>query len=239
MLKINSVYHRLVRRALLKGLAAWAVALVLPARAFAYWLKNFPVRTVEKHDWRFDPQSGKVVSENRAPETYQLVVDGLVESPVRLSHQELKQLPQEKQVSDFHCVEGWSVADLAWEGFRFVELAKLVKPKPEAAWVVFHSLGQTRFAAGGLKHYLEAFPLAELLDPKRRILLAMKLDGKPLDFSHGSPLRLLAPLDLAYKSIKYVTRAEFTDKAQAGWWTRANPIYPITARAPQERLRRK
>jgi DMSO/TMAO reductase YedYZ molybdopterin-dependent catalytic subunit len=52
-------------------------------------------------------------------------------------------------------------------------------------------------------------------------------------------LRLIAPYDLAYKSIKFVTRIEFTQKARPGWWTLANPIYPMEARVPNSRLRKK
>ena len=58
-------------------------------------------------------------------------------------------------------------------------------------------------------------------------------------FDHGSPLRVISPFDLAYKSAKHVTGIELSDKAEAGWWTLANPIYPIDAPVPERRLRSK
>lgn len=78
-----------------------------------------------------------------------------------------------------------------------------------------------------------------------------RIDGlveKPLTFSYaelralpqdrGAPARVVCPFDLAYKSIKFVTRLELTDRAVAGWWTRANPVYPVHAPVDAGRLRR-
>src|SRR5689334_14608066 len=48
------------------------------------------------------------------PATWRLTIDGLVERPQRLSHAELLALPAAQQVSDFHCVTGWSVPGVRW-----------------------------------------------------------------------------------------------------------------------------
>src|SRR5262245_984147 len=50
------------------------------------------------------------------PRTYELRVTGLVEHPVRLRWKAVAELPGERQTSDFHCVTGWSVSDVRWEG---------------------------------------------------------------------------------------------------------------------------
>ena len=139
--------------------------------------------------------------------------------------------------ADFHCVEGWSVPDLAWKGLRLSTLAELAGPRPEARYVIFHALGGTRSRPGGLDHYVECLPLADLLDPALGYLLALDLDGAPVPLAHGAPLRLVCPFDLAYKAIKFVTRLEFSDTAQDGWWTRANGIYTAFAPVEPERLR--
>jgi len=171
-------------------------------------------------------------------EPYYLTVDGLVEKPLRFSYGELLSLPRTKQVSDFHCVEGWSVADVPWGGIRFEEITKRARPKAGAKYAVFHALGTTSSGGEPPDHYTECFPVAELLNPKKACLLAFTHDGKPLSHSHGAPCRVVSPFDLAYKNIKYVTRVEFTREQAAGWWTRANPIYPIDAPVPVERLRK-
>jgi DMSO/TMAO reductase YedYZ molybdopterin-dependent catalytic subunit len=70
-------------------------------------------------------------------ETYSLTIDGEVEKPVKLNWNEFLQLPQAVSVSDFHCVEGWSVLDCQWEGVHIKELERLVKPKDVAKAVMF------------------------------------------------------------------------------------------------------
>lgn len=228
------------RRLFLKVLGVVGFLTSIPASALARFLDHFPIRTVEKKDFRFDPETGIVLAWNdRGNMPYQLMIDGLVTEPVKLSYKDLKSLPQVQQISDFHCVEGWSVPDIRWVGFRFEEILKRVKTKPGARFVLFHSLGETRSKPHGQKHYVESFPLKELLDPKREILLALEMNGRPMPRDHGSPLRVIAPYDLGYKSIKFVSRIEFTKTERPGWWTLANPIYSIKARVPNSRLRKR
>jgi DMSO/TMAO reductase YedYZ molybdopterin-dependent catalytic subunit len=142
-------------------------------------------------------------------------------------------------VSDFHCVEGWSVKDLQWGGFRFKEILNRIEPVRDATHVLFHSFGTTGSAPKGQSHYIESLPLVELLDPARDILLVHTMDMRPMPEEHGGPLRLIAPYDLGYKSIKFISRIEFTRGARAGWWTLANPVYTMEARVPKNRLRHK
>lgn len=228
----------LTRRAALKLLAGAALVASWPAKAWSWFRPGLPVRTVEIEDFTFDPATG-TVRQGAATIPYVLTVDGLVDRPAKLSYADLLALPRENQTSDFHCVEGWSVADQAWGGFRPAAIAGLVSPKPEAAYVILHALGKTRSRPEGLDHYVECLPLAELLDPKLACLLALTLGGQPLPQEHGAPLRLIAPFDLAYKSIKFVTRLQFAAAPVDGWWTRANDIYDRVAPVPADRLRGK
>lgn len=205
---------------------------------FDFFIKPLPVRTVEQTKFKFDAGKGFIEWGNKPKEAYRLVVDGMVKEARSFSYADLRTFPQVEQVSDFHCVEGWSVKDLVWGGFRFQEILSRAEPAREATHVLFHSLGMTGSSPKGQGHYIESWPLKELLDPAREILLVLAMDKKPLPEEHGSPLRLIAPYDLGYKSIKFVTRIEFIKGARPGWWTLANPIYTIEARVPQNRLRR-
>lgn len=227
------------RRLFLKAAGAMGIVLGLPALAWTFVKERFPIRTVEISNFRFDPDTGLVHWSSGKSEPYRLVVDGLVDEPVALTYQELRALPQVEQVSDFHCVEGWSMYDVRWGGFRFDEILKRVKPKPEADHVVFHSIGETKHKPQGQDHYIESFPLKKLLRPDTEILMVLDQDGKPLFQPHGAPLRVISPYDQAYKSIKFVSRIELASRSQPGWWTMANPIYPVVAPVERERLRRK
>ncbi len=203
------------------------------------FVRELPVRTVENRRFRFDAGSGRIEWENGKNEEYTLIVDGLVNESMRFSYADVRVFPRVEQVSDLHCVEGWSVPDLKWGGFRFRAILDKIKPNPNATHVLFHSFGITGSSPKGQSHYIESFPLKELLDPDREILLALTLGDKPLPEDNGGPLRLVAPYDLAYKSIKFVSRIEFVKDQSPGWWTLANPIYPMVARVPRNRLRTK
>ena len=226
------------RRRFLFYSALAGMLFALPPRVRAFVVDSFPVRTVEIGEFRFEAKSGVIKWKDR-DERYELTVLGLVEKPSSFTYKDLRALPRIMQTSDFHCVEGWDVPDVKWGGFRFREIVDRVRPKPEAKYAVFHSLGKTGDLPGGLTHYVESHPVAYLTDPSKQCLMALDLDGKPLPFDHGSPLRVVAPLSLGYKSIKFVTRIEFTSKPQDGWWTVANPVYKVDAPVPEGRLRRK
>lgn len=230
----------LTRRFFLKVSAVFGFMIALPFRTWGFFLRTLQVRTVEKADFSFEPTTGLLHWSGKAkPEPYRLVVDGLVERPLFLSYADLLRIPQVTQISDFHCVEGWSVKDLHWGGFRFSEIVRRAKPKPEARFAIFHALGQTQSKPGGLDHYVESLPVAHLLDPGRDCLLALSLASKPLTDQHGAPLRVISPYDLGYKGTKFVGRIEFSDKERSGWWTVANPIYSVKAPVPEDRLRKK
>jgi DMSO/TMAO reductase YedYZ molybdopterin-dependent catalytic subunit len=140
--------------------------------------------------------------------TYVLTVEGEVKNPVKLSWSEVLALPRTVSVSDFHCVEGWSVLDCRWEGVLFRDLEKLVKPKPTAQAATFECAD----------NYTTSLFLSELAGDD--VLLAYKLNGEPLEEGLGFPLRLIVPSKYAYKSALWVTRVSFTRGKELGFWER-------------------
>ncbi|HEY3275438.1 MAG TPA: molybdopterin-dependent oxidoreductase [Syntrophorhabdaceae bacterium] len=228
------------RRLFLAALAVAPAILAIPSSLRAFFLRTFPVRTVERDTFAFDAGTGTIYwKETKSREPFALLLDGLVEKPIRLSYAELQAMPQVSQISDFHCVEGWSIQDVEWKGIRFQELLKKVKLTDGVAYVTFHSLGSTGSQPFGQDHYIESFAIKDLVDPKKECLLAFGQDGKPLTHDHGAPCRVIAPFDLAYKNIKFVCRMEFSQYQKAGWWTLVEPMYPVNAPVPLERLRKR
>ena len=217
----------ITRRTALQWLNSLLVVLAFPFTVCKTAIaERFPTRTVEKANFSFDPSSGMIRwTGTGKEEPYALVVGGLVAKPITLTYRQLRALPSASQVSDFHCVEGWTLPHVKWSGFRFNEIVDQVKPLPEARYVIFHSLGETTYRPQGQKHYLESFETASLVDPKQEILMALDKDGKPLSRDRGAPLRVVAPYRFAYKSIKFVHRVEFAKKKRLGWWTLADPVY--------------
>jgi DMSO/TMAO reductase YedYZ molybdopterin-dependent catalytic subunit len=139
---------------------------------------------------------------------YFLTVDGEVDNPLKLSWNDILQLPKAESISDFHCVEGWSVLNCKWEGIRFTQIMDLVKPKRSGKFVSF-------ICADG---YSTSLTLEELSGDD--ILLAYKLNGDFLEEGLGAPLRLVVPSKYAYKSALWVTRIKFTAEKELGYWER-------------------
>jgi len=138
--------------------------------------------------------------------TYRLEIGGEVEEPVKLVWEEILKLPKIQSVSDFHCVEGWSVLDCRWEGIRFSQVVELVKPKESARFVTFECADS----------YTTSLSLEEL--SSEDVLLAYGLDDRPLEEGTGFPLRLVVPNKYAYKSALWVTKIKFTEKKELGYW---------------------
>jgi len=156
--------------------------------------------------------------------TWQLRVDGLVRRPVTLSFADIVGLPRQDQVTDFHCVEGWSVWDVPWSGVHLSRIMQRVRPLASATHVTFHTIGGT---------YNESLPLPVALEP--RTLLAYGVAGTTLPLRHGFPLRIVIPRLLGYKSAKYVHRIELADAPLHGFWIERG--YPYEGEVPAGRLR--
>ena len=156
--------------------------------------------------------------------SWKLKVDGLVDGPRTFTLAELVALERHSMIKDFHCVEGWSIYDVPWDGVRLSTLLSAVKPKGTATHVVFHTIrGQ----------YNESLPLAVAQEPNA--LLGYGVGGNTLPLKHGFPLRVVVPRLLGYKNAKYVERVELTNKQLNGFWVNAG--YPYKGEVPAARLR--
>jgi DMSO/TMAO reductase YedYZ molybdopterin-dependent catalytic subunit len=140
--------------------------------------------------------------------TWTFRVFGEVESEIELSWDELNALPRSSNVQDIHCVTRWSRFDTSFEGVHWSELAKLVRPKPTARFVIAHA------EAG----FTSNVPLSFLEAPNA--LLATHAEGEPLAPEHGYPLRLVIPGKYFWKSAKWLRGIELSSRDQPGFWER-------------------
>jgi DMSO/TMAO reductase YedYZ molybdopterin-dependent catalytic subunit/thiosulfate reductase cytochrome b subunit len=142
--------------------------------------------------------------------SYRLRIRGLVYNPVELSLAELRALPYHEQITQHFCIQGWS-AVAKWGGVSMQTILDLVKPKPEAKWVVFYSLGDG--PDKGL--YYDAHPIEQMR--YRLTMLAYDMNGEPLSYGHGAPLRLRNEVQLGFKQVKWIGGIEFiADLAEVG-----------------------
>jgi DMSO/TMAO reductase YedYZ molybdopterin-dependent catalytic subunit len=140
------------------------------------------------------------------PSKWELLVDGAVEHPLKLSWRDFLKLPQTNDTSDFHCVTTWSKLDVEWEGVRLGTLLALAEPKPEATHILTHAYDG----------YTTNLPLTEAL--KEDVLIVHTAEGKPLPNEHGGPARIITPQLYAWKGAKWIHRIEVLAADRLGFW---------------------
>jgi DMSO/TMAO reductase YedYZ molybdopterin-dependent catalytic subunit len=123
-----------------------------------------------------------VVTVARDP-AYRLRVTGRVTRELSLSLADLRALPSRTVRLPIACVEGWS-AGATWEGVRLSDLLRMAGV-PDDARIRVESLER-----GGLYRTSWVDP-PHWHDPLT--LLALGVNGSPLDLDHGYPCRLIAP----------------------------------------------
>ena len=133
---------------------------------------------------------------------YRLHISGLVERPVDLDLTELRALPHHEQITQHFCIQGWS-GIAKWGGVSMQAIIDLVRPQPEAMWVVFYSLGDG--PDQGL--YYDAHPIEQM--GYHLTMLAYDMNDAPLSYGHGAPLRLRNEVQLGFKQVKWLKGIEF------------------------------
>lgn len=133
---------------------------------------------------------------------YRLAIGGLVDNPVELSLDDLRALPHHDQITQHFCIQGWSGV-AKWGGVSMSTILELVRPTPEAKWVVFYSFGEG--SDGG--PYYDAHPIDEM--SYHLTMLALDMNGELLDFGHGAPVRLRNEVQLGFKQVKWIRSIEF------------------------------
>ena len=163
-----------------------------------------PIKAILR--WNIDHPG--ITSQNpvTSRENWKLIVQGEVENRVELTWNQFISLPAIEKVSDFHCVEGWSVLDCRWYGVGFQDLARLVRPKESAVYAFFK-------CADG---YTTSLPLKDLMQDD--VILAYMLNGEELTIPLGGPMRLVVPAKYAYKSALWVAEIIFTAEKKLGFW---------------------
>jgi len=147
-------------------------------------------------------------------ERWSLEVGGLVARPLKLSYDQIRQLPAVEQVQTLECISnevgGDLISNARWKGARLRDvLQQAGGAGTKAVKVAF------RCADG----YTESIPIADALNPTT--LLAYEMNGEQLPPKHGFPVRLLVPGLFGMKNPKWTTRIEVVDYDFQGYWERS------------------
>lgn len=131
---------------------------------------------------------------------WRLEVRGLVDNPLSLSLDDIRDLPQRSQITRHDCVEGWS-AIAEWRGPQLSELLDQARIRPEANFIIFRCADRLYG-----RDYYESVDLVDAYHAQT--IIAHELNGAPLPEKNGAPLRMRIERQLGYKHAKYLTAIE-------------------------------
>jgi DMSO/TMAO reductase YedYZ molybdopterin-dependent catalytic subunit/thiosulfate reductase cytochrome b subunit len=135
---------------------------------------------------------------------YRLRINGLVANPVELDLVQLRALAHHEQITQHFCIQGWSGV-AKWGGVSMKTIMDVVKPNPEAKWVIFYSFADG--SDGGI--YYDAQPIEQM--NYELTMLAYEMNDEALSFGHGAPLRLRNEVQLGFKMVKWIKGIEFVE----------------------------
>lgn len=157
---------------------------------------------------------------------WKIEIGGLVENPIIVSIDELKQLsPLEERIYRMRCVEAWSMV-IPWAGIQLSRILDVVRPSQAAKFVAFETLFDPVRMPGQNTNvldwpYVEGLRLDEAMHPLT--ILAMGLYGRELPPQDGAPVRLVIPWKYGFKGIKSIVKITLTDKEPPTSWNRYAP----------------
>ncbi len=144
---------------------------------------------------------------HRSAADYRLTVGGLVERPATYTLAQLQAMRPTRLVRDVQCVTGWRVPQTAFTGVLLSELLDAAGVRPEGKAVSFTCFDGV---------YSESLTLEQARRPD--MLVAYRMDDKPVTDAHGGPVRLYAAPMYFYKSAKWLSGITVTDHVVPGYW---------------------
>ena len=140
--------------------------------------------------------------------TYVLTVDGLVDSPLRLTYADLLALPQISKLMPLNCVEGWNF-NAKWTGPSLVDIFTRAKVQTTAKIAIFHTTDVPEGYSSLDLSYID----------QRNIIIALKDNDITLPDDRGFPFQVVAESKYGYKWAKWITRIELSDNTNfRGYW---------------------
>lgn len=160
------------------------------------------------------------------PMFFTLPFYGLIQTPGFFHYQQLLAMPSKTIVFPLECSgnkrkefkpdtfgtqwDDGAISQGSWTGVPLHNLLSIVGLKPSAKEVVFegHDFGKI-VGLDGEHSFTRSLPLDVALHPDT--LIAYALNGKPITYKHGYPMRLVVPKWYAMASVKWLKKITVID----------------------------
>jgi sulfite dehydrogenase len=169
---------------------------------------------------------------------FRLSVGGHVGTPLKLSVAELKQRFPTVEVNAVNQCSGngrgffvprvaggqmgnGAMGCARWVGVRLADVLQAAGIKPGARQVLLNGLDQP--VQPGIPDFVKALETEQALDPE--LVIAWEMNGQPLPWLNGFPLRLVVPGHYGTYWIKHLHEITVTDAEFKGFWM--DPAYRI------------
>jgi sulfane dehydrogenase subunit SoxC len=168
------------------------------------------------------------------PSTFELLIDGLVDSPLKLNLEAIRRRPKVSAVVTLECAgngraqllprpvsQPWlneAVGNARWTGTPLWSLLQEAGMSDGAVDVVF--TGADHGIERGIEQdYQRALPPADAMGED--VILAYEMNGAPLPPQHGAPLRLIVPGWYGMAHVKWLRRVTVVAEPFDGFQMRA------------------
>ena len=174
--------------------------------------------------------------------SWQLLVDGAVQSSFGLAYDELTALSEREVVATLECAgnsrsyvmppaEGLqfrhgAVSNARWKGVSVSVLLQRAGIRETATEVLFEGADFGDEEEGGRNlqlGYARSLPLEKALHPDT--IVAYEMNGLPLESAHGYPLRLIVPSWYGMASVKWLRRIQVLEHPYEGFFQMRRYVY--------------
>jgi methionine sulfoxide reductase catalytic subunit len=194
--------------------------------SFSTTEKETPYDDVTHYNNYYEFGTGKedpaeLTKKYKMPAQWVVSVEGDVAKPRKYSVEDLMKLaPLEERIYRHRCVEAWSIV-VPWIGYSFSNLLKQVEPTPQAKFVAFETLYDSKQMlspreAGIPLPYVEGLRLDEAMHPLA--LLCFGMYGETLPMQDGAPVRMVLPWKYGFKSIKSLVKIRLVKSQPPATW---------------------
>ncbi|MBI3207811.1 MAG: molybdopterin-dependent oxidoreductase, partial [Candidatus Solibacter usitatus] len=175
--------------------------------------------------------------------TYRLSIQGLASTPLSLSLDDLRKMPQVKLPATLECAGNgrsyfkprmpgllWSkgaIGNAEWRGVRVADLLRKAGLKPEAK---FGNINGADVGVGKTPDFIRSIPVRKLLHEST--LIALEMNGEPLPELHGFPARLIVPGWDGASWVKWVNEIKLDAKSDPGFYFATAYRYPRVLTTP-------